>query len=177
MNRRLTTLVLGASLLFAGTAGTAGAQNAERQQALARQIRQTFNGVVKRQLGLNDEQMRRLQQTDNRFQKERNEVGKDERTARLALKAALEDTTAAPDQAKVDDYLSRLVKAQRRRADILEAEQKELSSFLTPVQRAKYFALRDQLVRRIGQLRQDNPGAGRADAPSGRRGGARPPER
>jgi Spy/CpxP family protein refolding chaperone len=143
-------------------AAAGGAVN-PRQQALAKQVRQAFSGVVRKQLNLNDDQMKRLDATDQRFQKERNAVGRDERDARVALKAALEDTTGTPDQAKVDDYMSRLVKAQHRRADILEGEQKELSGFLTPVQRAKYFALRDQLTRRVSQMRQD-----------GRRGGPPP---
>lgn len=139
-----------------------------KQQALAKQVRQAFQGVVKRQLSLNDDQVKKLNEVDDRFQLQRNEVSRDERQARLALKGALEDTTANPDQAKVDEYMSRLVKAQHRRAEILESEQKDLSGFLTPVQRAKYFALRDQLNRRIAQLRQqDSTGAGR---------GARPPE-
>jgi hypothetical protein len=139
-----------------------------RQQALAKQVREAFAGVVKRQLSLTDDQSRRLQQVENRYQKDRNELNRDERQARLDLKAALEDSTASPDQAKVDDYLSRLVKAQRRRADILESEQKDLSAFLNPVQRAKYFALRDQLNRRINQLRQDGQGGRRGLKPQER---------
>jgi hypothetical protein len=55
------------------------------------------------------------------------------------------------------------VKAQRRRADILENEQKELASFLNPVQRAKFFALRDQLARRIQELQ--GQGRGRRGPP------------
>lgn len=137
------------------------------QQALARQVRQAFAGVVRRQLSLNDDQARRLQQVDDYYQKQRGEVNKDEREARLALKTALEDSTATPDQAKVDEYMGRLVKAQRRRAELLEAEQKDLSGFLNPVQRAKYVALRDQLNRRIAQLRQQGTAAAPAAAPPG----------
>ena len=49
-----------------------------------------------------------------------------------------------------------------KRADLLEAEQKELSTFLTPLQRAQYLGLKEQLDRKILQLRQQNalaPGA------------------
>lgn len=193
MSTRLTALVVGALLASSGVATVAAAQTdtaartrpraagrmgrggrgggrveadamTPRQQALAKQVRQAFSGVVRKQLNLSDDQVKRLDATDLRFQKERNEVGRDERDARVALKNALEDTTSTPDQAKVDEYMSRLVKAQHRRADILEAEQKELSGFLTPVQRAKYFALRDQFTRRVAAMGQD-----------GRRGGP-PPE-
>ena len=148
-------------------AGRAGQPAANpKQQALAKQVRQAFRGVVRKQLALNDEQVKKLNEVDDRFQLQRNEVNRDERQALLALKGALEDTSGNPDQAKVDEYMSRLVKAQHRRADILESEQKDLSGFLTPVQRAKYFALRDQLNRRIAQLRQqDSTAAGRAGRP------------
>jgi hypothetical protein len=71
----------------------------------------------------------------------------------------------------VDGYLARLVQAQRKRADLLEAEQKELAGFLNPVQRAKYLALREQLQKRVAQLRQGD-GRGRGAAP-----GAPTPER
>lgn len=174
MIRIIKALVLGSGVaLTAGSLAPASAVAQTppgRQQALARDVRQAFAGVIKRQLGLNADQARRLREVDDRYQKQRNELGRDERDARAALRRMLEDTTATPDQAKVDESLSRLVKAQRRRADILEAEQKDLSAFLTPVQRAKFFALRDQLNRRIAQLRPNGT------PPAGRRGG-RPPQR
>lgn len=145
--------------------------NAKRG-ALAREIRQTFFGVVKRRLNLNDDQALKLEQADTRFQRERNLVGADERQARQSLKIALEDTTGTPDNAKVDQYMSRLVQAQHKRADLLEAEQKELSGFLTPVQRAQYFALRENLNRRIAQMNQDAGGRQGGPPPGGP-----PPER
>ena len=134
-----------------------------QQQALVRQVRQAFAGVVKKQLSLNDEQMRRTLQVDDRYQKQRNQIGREEREAREGLKIALEDTVNAADQAKVDRYMTTLVQTQRKRADLLEAEQKDFAEFLTPVQRAKFFALRDQLQRRVAQMRQE-----------GRRGGPPP---
>ena len=146
--------------------------NAKRG-ALAREIRQTFFGVVKRRLNLNDEQAVKLEQADTRFQRERNLVGADERQARQSLKVALEDTTGTPDNAKIDQYMTRLVQAQHKRADLLEAEQKELAGFLTPVQRAQYFALRENLNRRIAQMNQD-AGEGRRGGPPP---GGPPPER
>jgi Spy/CpxP family protein refolding chaperone len=140
---------------------------AREKQALARQVRQAFAGVVRRQLNLSDEQSRKLQDIDTKYQRQRTEIVRDERAAREDLRLALSDSTATPDQGKVDGYINRLIQAQRKRADLLDAEQKELAGFLNPVQRGKYLALREQLQKRVGQLRQD----GRA----GR--GAPPPER
>jgi len=136
-----------------------------QQQALVRQVRQAFAGVVKKQLSLNDEQMRRVLQVDDKFQQQRNQIGREEREARQGLKIALEDTVTS-DKAKdatVDKYMTTLVQAQRKRADLLETEQKDFAEFLTPVQRAKFFALRDQLQRRVAEMRQE-----------GRRGGPPP---
>jgi hypothetical protein len=47
-----------------------------------------------------------------------------------------------------------LVQAQRRRADLFEAEQKELSGFLTPLQRARFTVLQENLARRLQQVQQ-----------------------
>ncbi len=127
------------------------------QQALARQVRQAFAGVVRQKLNLNDDQARQLQASDRRFTQQRNQVLQSERQARLGLKAAMEDSTGERDQGKIDQYMSQLVEAQHRRADILDAEQKEMAGYLTPLQRAQYQALHDQLNKRITQLRQSNP--------------------
>ena len=123
------------------------------QQALIRRIRQAFGGVVRRQLNLDDEKFAQFQRVDQRFQQQRNQLQRGERETRLALKAAMEDT-ANVDQAKIAQYLTDLTQAQRRRTDLLDAEQKELSAFLTPLQRAKLQALREQLNRRVAQMQQ-----------------------
>ncbi|MEO6879252.1 MAG: hypothetical protein ABI205_12280, partial [Gemmatimonadaceae bacterium] len=104
-----------------------------------------------------DEQARQLQASDRRFTQQRNQVLQSERQARLGLKAAMADTSGERDQSKIDQYMSQLVEAQHRRADILEAEQKEMAEYLTPLQRAQYQALHEQLNKRITQLRQSTP--------------------
>jgi Spy/CpxP family protein refolding chaperone len=126
-----------------------------KQQALAKQVRQAFAGVVRTRLNLTEAQSVQLQGVDQRFQKQRNQLGREERQSRQALAAALADSAGTPDQAKISQYMDQLVQAQHKRADLLESEQKELGSFLTPVQRARFLALREQLQRRVQQLRQE----------------------
>jgi hypothetical protein len=133
--------------------------NGERRQALAGQVRQRFAQVVKQRLNLNDDQAKRLREVDDRYEQQRGDVAREEREARQAIRAALAAPEGSRDQTKVDESMARLVKAQRRRSEILESEQKELGGFLTPVQRAQYFALRDNLARRIQQMRQNGRGA------------------
>jgi len=125
-----------------------------KQQALAKRVRQAFAGVVRTRLNLNDDQARQLQTTDQRFQKQRNQIGREERQTRAALAAALADSAGTPDQAKISQYMDQLIQVQHRRADLLEAEQKELGGFLTPLQRAQYLALREQLNRRVRDMVQ-----------------------
>src|SRR4051794_21938988 len=135
-----------------GLVSPAGAAD---QQALVRQVRKRFEALVRRQLALTDDQARRLAGVESRIQPQRNKLARDEHQTRQALRAAMLDSTAAPDQAKISQYLADLVQAQRRRADLLDAEQKELSAFLTPLQRAKYQGLHDQLNKRIQELRKN----------------------
>ena len=142
----------------------AGQQPNPRRQALQRQVRDAFAKVVRKQLNLNDEQMRSLQQVDARFEQQRRVVLREERQARLGLVAAMADS-ASPDQSRIAKQLDVLVQAQRKRADLLEAEQKELSAFLTPLQRAKYFAVKERLNRRLQQLMQNDSTGRRGASP------------
>jgi Spy/CpxP family protein refolding chaperone len=135
-----------------------------QQQALAREVRARFLQRVGKQLNLNDDQSRQLAQIDDKYTRQRNQVGRDERNARLGLKTALQDTATAGDQSKIEQALNSLVQAQHRRADLLESEQKELSGFLNPRQRAQYVALQQQLQQAIAQVRRQN-GGGRGGAP------------
>jgi hypothetical protein len=144
--------------------GAAG--RAAGQQPLARQLRQQFARVVQRQLNLSDENAKRLEDSDRKFEQQRTQLRRDERQARMGLRAALADTTNV-DQAKIAQYMDELTRGQRRRADILEAEQKELSAFLSPLQRAKLQGLREQLQQRVNQIQRQN---------SGGRKGAQPPQ-
>jgi hypothetical protein len=121
---------------------------------LQRQVRQAWAGAVRRQLNLNDQQMRTLNQVNTKYDRQRGEIQRDERQARLDLKSAMEDTTGADQNARIEQQMNALVQAQRRRADLFEAEQKELSGFLTPLQRARFTVLQENLARRLQQVQQ-----------------------
>lgn len=137
-----------------------GGGRATGDQPLPRQLRQQFATVIQQRLGLNDENAKRLQASDRKYELQRTQLRRDEREARQALGVALADTTNV-DQAKIAQYMDQLTRGQRRRADILEAEQKELATFLTPLQRAKLQGLREQLTQRVRQLQQQGGGGGR----------------
>ena len=50
--------------------------------------------------------------------------------------------------------LDRVLQLQRQRLDLMADEQKDLAGFLTPVQRAKYAALQEQIRRRVENARR-----------------------
>jgi len=139
---------------------------------LQRQVRQAWIGNVRRQLNLNNEQMRTLNQVNTKYERQRGDIQRDERQARLGLKAAMEDTAAGDQNARIEQQMNVLVGAQRRRADLFENEQKELAGFLTPLQRARYSVLQERLAQRLQQLRQNQQ-----ETPAGPPPPENPPER
>ncbi|MGK2963420.1 MAG: hypothetical protein ACSLFK_14955, partial [Gemmatimonadaceae bacterium] len=69
-------VVLMPAIMFAAVAGEATAQRPDgppgpRREALERQLSARTAQVVQRRLGLDDEQMRRLQTTNRQFQEQR----------------------------------------------------------------------------------------------------------
>lgn len=185
MSRRL--LVIGAFLIpLAGSAAEAQVAGRERpailrpgrraeavrdQQpparrlALEAQIRRGFWRVVKQRVGFNDEQMLRLERTTQRFDERRRALGQQERAQRVALRAEVVADSSA-NQASIAAALEQLQQLQRQRLDLQGEEQKELASFMTPLQRAKYFALQEQVRRRLQEAAKDRPdNAAVPDAP------------
>jgi hypothetical protein len=141
-------------------AGQPAAQRGARREAgqgeralLERRVRERMARVVRQRLGLNDQQMRRLQETNRRFEGQRVDVARRERDARIRLRAELARPAAA-DQEAVDTLIATLLRMQRERHSLVEDEQRALRAFLTPVQRAQYLALQEQLRRRVEEARQ-----------------------
>lgn len=138
----------------------------ENRQQLQRRIRERLWQLTQRRVGLTDEQMNRLAPVHQRFESQRRVITREERQTRIALRDALRDSTHA-DQAQVSRYLDQLVQLQRQRSNLIEQEQKELAEFMTPVQRARYTALQEQIRQRVQQLaRQNRGGAGVDTAPA-----------
>ena len=179
---RLAAIVvaLGSAPLAAQASGSGGvtpdAQSAARRDpaqgeraALERRVRERLARVVQQRLGLDDAQMRRLQETNRRFERQRVEAGRREWQARARLRRELA-APAAADQAAVDTLLAVLLRVQRERLTMVEEEQRALGAFLTPVQRAQYLALQEQLRRRVEEARRKGAArrapAAREDVPA-----------
>lgn len=120
---------------------------------LEMEVRQNFARLVRQGVGLSEEQMGRLVPLTQRYEQQRRQLQMDERDARMSLRQTMRNEQTA-DAQQVDQLLQKLVDVQKRRAQLLESEQRELAEIMTPVQRAKYMAIQEQIRRRLEQMRQ-----------------------
>lgn len=146
------------ALMLAVIAGDAAAQRPDgppgpRREALERQLGERTAEVVQRRLGLEDEQMRRLQATNRQFQEQRMALFAREREARQALRREMAADDKA-DQSRVAQLLDQTLLLERQRLDLIQSEQRELAKFLTPVQRAKLLGIQTELRRRTQDMRR-----------------------
>lgn len=129
------------------------AQAGGERARLEREIRQRFATAVRRRVGLNDAQMTKLGPIATRYEQQRRQLQVEERDARLALRLALKNEQTADDK-RVDGLLQRMVDVQKQRIALVESEQRELATIMSPLQRAKYLAIQEQIRRQLEQMRQ-----------------------
>lgn len=168
--RRLQHLALAAALSTGAVVADphlAAAQRAPNVDARPRgappraqmelQLRQRLWGIAKQRVGFTDTQMTQLERTSRTFDQRRRALALEERAERVTLREQLLLADDKVDQDRVAKALDRLHQLQRDRIDLQIAEQKEFAGFMTPVQRAKYAALQEQLRRRVDSLRRARP--------------------
>lgn len=132
--------------------GVAPRARAENRAVLERRVRQAFTRAVRQRVGLDTGQMRRLGDVTRRYDGERRALLREERQTRSALRRGMQSGT--PDQASLERGWKRLQELQRRRLDLNEREDRDLSAFMTPLQRTRYHALQEQVRRRLEELRR-----------------------
>jgi hypothetical protein len=135
-------------------------QDARRQQ-LEQQLRQGLWRIAKQRIGFTDDQMTRLEETSRRYDGRRRALVMDERAQRLTLRQEILAADGKADQDLVARALDRLIQLQRERIELQAQEQKEFSTFMTPIQRAKYGALQEEVRRRMDALRRQRPDSAR----------------
>ena len=163
MTRALRRLALVALLPCAavvaqaqGAFGGAGRGNAPRRAQMEQQMRRNLWQIAKQRIGFTDAQMVQLERTSQRFDDRRRALATEERGQRMILRQELVADEKA-DQDRVAKALDRLHQLQRTRVDLQIEEQHEFAGFMTPVQRAKYAALQEQVRRRVDDLRRQRP--------------------
>ena len=118
--------------------------------------RQAIEGLIRKQVQPTDDQMVKLRQIDQRFMPRRMQLDREEQQVRRDLRQAMVDSTNV-NEARIGQLLDRMIAFPGRRATLMEEEQKSLGEVLTPLQRAKYHAIQEQLRRRIEQGRGGPP--------------------
>lgn len=137
--------------------------DAARRDSLMLRVRERMGEVMRRQLQLSDEQARRLRNVSARLEPRRRALVAEELAVRAALRAQIAAGDSASDP-EITSLLTRMIEVQRSRAALMEAEQQELSAFLTPIQRAKYLGIEEQMRLRAEQL-QGRPMPGQGPPP------------
>lgn len=176
MRRRVLLLVTLALPLLAssveaqrparGRAGglRAGEPPAARRQMMEQQLRRGLWRIAKQRIGFTDDQMVKIEQTSERFDQRRRSLAQQEKSHRLQLRNQIVSDSAA-NQGTIATAMDQLHSLQRQRLDLAAEEQKEFASFMTPIQRAKFMALQDQVRKRMLELQKNRPDSASGVAP------------
>ena len=162
-----------AIVLAAGVASAAAAQEPQADdtagaELLRGEIERRFAQRVQANLGLNEEQMRKLKATQERVGPRRRQLIRQGLGYRLALQSQMRPGVAAnPDSVRV--YMDGMKRVRAEMITLDEDEDREMAGYLTPVQRAQFHMMRTRLLERANELRRarqgrlgpaDRPGAG-----------------
>ncbi len=148
---------------------------AEAEQLRA-QIEERFSQRVQEELHLTPDQAAKLRASQERFGAQRRTLMRQQMERRIAL-----DDQMQPGVAANADSVRKLMDAnQAGRAQMLKIDQdedREMSGYLTPVQRARYQEMRARLHQRLNEMRAQRRGGrmgpgmgpGQRARPEGRR--------
>lgn len=126
----------------------AGTQRAELQGRIER----TFIARANEELGLTEAQSTRLVEVERRIADRRRLIERETRRLNEALANELRPGIAANERV-VTASLDSLGVLRVGYAQVFRDEQRELSSFLTPVQRAQFYRMRERMMTRVSEMR------------------------
>lgn len=154
MKHRIAGLVLAGSLMALGSIPLS-AQEGPRAAALRRELELRFARQVQEQLQLSEEQTTKVRDIMSGYAERRRELELQERQLRVALNAQLRPGIAAnPDS--VNRLVDAIATGRVSYAQLVQEEMRELSTVLDPVQRGQLFLMRDRLLQRVQEMRQQN---------------------
>jgi hypothetical protein len=155
--RSLTYLTIAILCALAGSESVAHGQRVgpdnQRRAQLEQQVRQRFARMLKERVGLSDAQLDQVAVVNQRFEERRRTLVEQERDIRIGLRREVLLEEAA-DQERVSRLLGEAIQVQQQRLRLLEEEHRALAEFLTPVQRAKYMAVQEQIHRALEEMRR-----------------------
>ncbi len=127
---------------------------------MERRFEAQINEILRTKVRLTDDQVKQLRAVSVRVEREKRELWRREQDVRGELRRQL--LAAEPgSEARIAELLDSLPRLERRRIASMEEEQRELAKFMQPSQRARYFALQDEMRRNLQEMqrgRLGNPG-------------------
>jgi hypothetical protein len=127
----------------------------ERPQ-LERQVRQRFQQLVQRELGLDDAGMAALEEVNQAFQEPRRELALRQRELRRRLSSTR--TLLSEDEAA--DVLREVVEVREEETRLIREEQARMLEIMSGPQVVRYYHLREELSDRIRAMRDRRTRAG-----------------
>jgi periplasmic protein CpxP/Spy len=152
MHRHVQCLVL---LLITSVSAAAAQQadSAVKTDSLRHHIEERFAGRVQQELGLTNEQTTKLRATSQQFGTRRRELHTRYRALRQALRQQLQPGVAAR-QDSVARLTDAMVDLRIASAQAARDEMREVGKYLTPVQRARFFVMRERLRHRMKEAHE-----------------------
>lgn len=132
------------------TSAAAAAQRAELQGRIER----NFIARANEELGLTEAQSTRLVEIERRIADRRRLIERETRRINEALSNELRPGIAANERV-VTTSLDSLGALRVNYAQVFRDEQKDLSGFLTPVQRAQFYRMRERMIGRVADVREE----------------------
>jgi hypothetical protein len=148
----LTAVALG--VLVPG-ARPALAQDPERRtppprRELEDRVRQRFEDMVNRELGLSSEESARVRRIVVAFRDVRRDLGR--RQLQLRRSLVRNDEILGDEEARI--LLDEVVEVQREEARVMEREIERLLTVLSPGQLVRFYALRERMAERVRALQE-----------------------
>ncbi len=174
----LSLAVLLAPCLAAQQRDSVSAQSDTAEAGRLRaQVEKAFGDRVQQELKLTPDQSTKLRATQERFGTRRRALMQQQ----IERRRAIDDQMQPGVPANADSLRKLMDGVQAGRAEMVKIEQeehREMAGYLTPVQHARFQQMREQLMRRVGELqmeRREGRGIGRgrgmgAPSPRLRRG-------
>jgi hypothetical protein len=123
-----------------------------RADSLRHRIEERFSYRVQHELGLTNDQTAKLRASSERFGERRRHIRIRERQLNEALRAQLQPGVAAK-QDSVAKLTDAMVELKMTAAQSTRDEMKDLSKYLSPVQRARLYVMRERLRDRVKHAR------------------------
>lgn len=133
--------------------------------AMRQQIETRFGAQIQQVLGLTDQQAVQLRTTLGVYGPKRRAMEREERAIKLGLQGQLRPGIAA-DADSVARLTDRLLALKVSYAQTFVDEDKEMTKYLSTVQRAQFQVMRERLMARIEEIRRQRQQSGLRGAPA-----------